>query len=310
MPAIDIGGNVYRTLADPIYLEDGRQVKEVWIRPNDTGTPVKVYPEDNMLEGTFACKGSYVRTFTNDGWYSDDNPMLAFTQSWGYGPTPDSTIRYIDVTLRCSFALSVTGKAWLSTASEAMGSRQHVWFTHPRVVAFGDPSDGHARLNYARINARYDFVLGPILESAYVNDECVHDRFANNATYRSLEGSYEFSLNAGEHTLDSTIAFARGSDELAFQPDNMGLNQCSLGVTRTSSGEGYINILSIIYNSMSARSGTDSRVTYTAKRYLPGISFGYDSLTYRNFEKNQSNNRFYLTDRNPPDLHPDPLPQS
>jgi len=310
MPAIDIGGKTYRTLADPIYLKDGRQVKEVWIRPNDSGTPVKVYPEDNMLEGTFACKGSCVRTFTNDGWYNNDNPMLAFTQSWGYGPTPDSTIRYIDVTLRYSFALSVTGKAWLSDAYEQMGSRQQVNFTHRRVVSFGDPSDGYARVNYARINARYDFVLGPILESAYVNDECVHDRFANNAAYNSLEGSYEFSLNAGEHILDSVITFSRDSDELTFQPENMGLNQCIFGVPKTSYGEAHINMLTPIYLSMYARSGTDSRLTYTADRYLPSISFGYDSLTYRNFEKNQSNLRFYITDRHPPDLYPDPLPQS
>lgn len=45
MPAIDVGGKTYRTLADPIYLKDGRQVKEVWIRPTDSGTPVKVYPD-------------------------------------------------------------------------------------------------------------------------------------------------------------------------------------------------------------------------------------------------------------------------
>jgi hypothetical protein len=301
---------VYRTLADPIYLGDGRQVKEVWVRPTDTGTPVKVYPEDNMLEGTFACKGSYVRTFTNDGWYSDDNPMLAFTQSWGYGPTPDSTIRYIDVTLRCSFALSVTGRAWLSDVYQQMGSRQQVNFTHPRVVAFGDPSDGVARVNYARINARYDFVLGPISQSAYVNDECVHDRFANNAMYKTLEDSYEFSLNAGEHILDSAITFTRDSDELEFQPENMGLHQCGFGVPKTSYSEAHINLLDILYLDMSARSGTDSRLTYTAKRYLPGITFEYDSLTYSNFAKSQNSRRFYITDRNPPDLYPDPLPQS
>jgi hypothetical protein len=262
-----------------------------------------------MLEGTFACKGSYVRTFTNDGWYNFDNPMLAFTQSWGYGPTPDSTIRYIDVTLRCSFALSVTGKAWLSDVYEQMGSRQQVDFTHRRVVAFGAPSDGYARVNYARINARYDFVLGPIEQDAYVNDECVHDRFANNAMYKSLENSYEYSLNAGEHILaDSTITFTRDSDELTFQPENMGLHQCLFGIPATSNNEAHIDKLTPMYLDMSARSGTDSRLTYTAKRYLPGISFGYDSLTYRNFEKNQSNRRFYITDRNPPDLYPDPLP--
>ena len=307
MPAIDIGGNVYRTLADPIYLEDGRQVKEVWIRPNDTGTPVKVYPEDNMLEGTFACKGSYVRTFNNE--QIPDNPRLVYTKSWGYAPTPDHLIRHIGVTLRCSFALSVTGKAWLSDVYEWMGD-DRVEFAHPRIVAFGDPSDGYARINYARVNARYDFVLGPISQDAYVDNECVHDRFANNAMYKSLENSYEYSLNAGEHILDSVIAFTRDSDELEFQPENMGLLQCTFGVPKSSYGQAHIDILSPVYNSMWASSGTDSRLTYTAYRYLPGITFGYDSLTYSNFAKSQNSRRFYITDRNPPDLHPDPLPQS
>jgi hypothetical protein len=69
MPAIDIGGNVYRTLADPIYLEDGRQVKEVWIRPTDTGTPVKVYPEDAYkYHYVYEVTGSVSRTNNKTMW--------------------------------------------------------------------------------------------------------------------------------------------------------------------------------------------------------------------------------------------------
>lgn len=80
MPAIDIGGNVYRTLSDPIYLEDGRQVKEVWIRPTDTGTPVKVYPEDAYPRDGFVCKGTVnnVRTYVDHSWSRDDGGSGVF----------------------------------------------------------------------------------------------------------------------------------------------------------------------------------------------------------------------------------------
>ena len=69
MPAIDIGGNVYRTLSDPIYLGDGRQVKEVWIRPTDTGTPVKVYPEDAYkYHYVYEVTGSVSQTINKTLW--------------------------------------------------------------------------------------------------------------------------------------------------------------------------------------------------------------------------------------------------
>jgi hypothetical protein len=89
MPAIDIGGNVYRTLADPIYLEDGRQVKEVWIRPNDTGTPVKVYPEGHP-GGKYVCKGTYngARTRVKHNYYDEDG------NSYGVYSYIDNYIRH------------------------------------------------------------------------------------------------------------------------------------------------------------------------------------------------------------------------
>lgn len=109
MPAIDIGGKTYRTLADPIYLEDGRQVKEVWIRPNDTGTPVKVYPEDaykyhyvyEVTGSVSATNNKTVWSFSTIGMNSDypsqkramnspQNFPVVIGQSWRHRVTIDT----------------------------------------------------------------------------------------------------------------------------------------------------------------------------------------------------------------------------
>lgn len=102
MPAIDIGGEIYRTLADPIYLGDGRQVKEVWIRPTDTGTPVKVYPED-------AYKYHYVYEVTGSVSTTNNKTVWSFSTAGMNSDYPSQT-RLMDSPR--NFPL-VIGKSWM-----------------------------------------------------------------------------------------------------------------------------------------------------------------------------------------------------
>lgn len=306
MPAIDIGGNVYRTLADPIYLEDGRQVKEVWIRPTDTGTPVKVYPESvtpKIYSGTFVYKGRCTKVF--DG-------FIKYREVCNdEGLNHEIARQPYRVTVDASYAFSVDAERASNggtgqSESTSEGEAPVILYRWTNIPSF-DANSTYRTLNYFDVYARYTLEMGdfPDVTMRSSPTDTLEKAFSNKPEYQALLNGIWMHVNVANIPYDSYHSLTTDEREMvpdiyAFRP-----NMSSTVMTRS-----YQNHLSLNNSSMTyAKRNPDTRYFYAYYGYpqLPMVSCDYLSASYRNFEKDSSSSNFYITDLNPPAVQADPI---